>query len=1161
MKFQQLSFQAFGPFTDLHLPLDEEVNFHLFYGPNEAGKSSMLRGIRSMLYGIDTRTGDDFVHPKQELRVGAALRHSDGRTLEISRRKGNKNTLLAADGSNLEEADLTPYLGAVDQDLFQRLYGLDHFTLVEGGRALLEGQGDVGQSLFAAGLGPSLRALKQSLEQEAQEIWRVRGKVYPLNQAIAVFKQARKEVAQKSLSPQVWRDLQKQLTALDLELEKVENQKNEARREQSRLERYSEALPLVSRRRLLLQELQEYHSIPKLRPDFASTRRRLEHDSRSLEDQLSKLESQLETCRQQLADQSEQPSLLSAARQIDELYSGLKNYQQLAQRVRDEQAELAQTTAEADALAADLCPGTTRHEVKLPSAGLRTQTTQVSLEFQSTLRDLENAEQRLAVKRRETEERKARLERLGPAQALHTLEQLDRELTGESKLDRDIREAAAELDRAQIQRQQALSNLPNFRGSLEQLQEMRPLLADSIKVFVEGAQELRRERIRLQENIDKNTRLLEKLAGEKQTLSGADAPPTRQELESGRLARDEQGRKLAKLWEENTEWSRAAAEWHSFTDMVAKTDTLADRLFNNAERVHRMADLERQSQSCCDEIATLQEQLQKVIVRHQELETDWKKKIPEHIDPPLDWHQYEGWLEKRRGVLEHHAEVQTLARHLQAGTSERESLLQRAQSVFAAFAPAQTTVPKTIQEALSRLHQMLAPLRDHAKQRQTLELEVQHFETERSELELLVEKLRKQLEILRTRWQESLQQLGLPELSDPLDLTPLLDKYEKLGSLLAKEQKLAATLAGLRTALDEYRDKARQLAGELLPEQQELPADRVSQALSEQLQEARQRHQRRLHLEQQQHEWEQRAESVREQLLEAQRSRQALLTEAQAESPEQLPEIEEKALRRDELRASLDKLEASLSQWSAGTDLEEFSREVMAIDPDLLPGLLSSKRDEVRQLEARQGELREERGQNSQQLKHLTDDQLGAGASAAVTEEAAAEVREKSERFMLLTLAHHLLNRQLEEYRRTHQGPILESAQASFEKLTLGFYPGLETGYDAKDNPVLLACERSGRKVAVEGLSDGTRDQLFLALRLATIEQQVLHHEPVPFVADDLLVHFDTERARAALQLFAQFSRKTQVLLFTHLERDLELARKLPQGTVEIHELGRALVG
>jgi uncharacterized protein YhaN len=83
-------------------------------------------------------------------------------------------------------------------------------------------------------------------------------------------------------------------------------------------------------------------------------------------------------------------------------------------------------------------------------------------------------------------------------------------------------------------------------------------------------------------------------------------------------------------------------------------------------------------------------------------------------------------------------------------------------------------------------------------------------------------------------------------------------------------------------------------------------------------------------------------------------------------------------------------------------------------------------------------------------------------------------------------------------------------------------------------------------QVGVEGMSDGTRDQLYLALRLATLEQYLANHEPLPFIVDDILIQFDDQRAEAALQVLAELSAKTQVLFFTHHWRLVELAKKLP---------------
>ncbi len=54
------------------------------------------------------------------------------------------------------------------------------------------------------------------------------------------------------------------------------------------------------------------------------------------------------------------------------------------------------------------------------------------------------------------------------------------------------------------------------------------------------------------------------------------------------------------------------------------------------------------------------------------------------------------------------------------------------------------------------------------------------------------------------------------------------------------------------------------------------------------------------------------------------------------------------------------------------------------------------------------------------------------------------------------------------------------------------------------------------REVDVRGLSDGTRDQLYLALRLASLEHHARTGEPMPLILDDILIHFDDDRARAA---------------------------------------------
>jgi uncharacterized protein YhaN len=89
-------------------------------------------------------------------------------------------------------------------------------------------------------------------------------------------------------------------------------------------------------------------------------------------------------------------------------------------------------------------------------------------------------------------------------------------------------------------------------------------------------------------------------------------------------------------------------------------------------------------------------------------------------------------------------------------------------------------------------------------------------------------------------------------------------------------------------------------------------------------------------------------------------------------------------------------------------------------------------------------------------------------------------------------------------------------------------------------------------------MSTGTRDQLYLALRLATLDHYLESAEPLPFIVDDILIQFDDDRSRATLAALADFSDRTQVILFTHHERVVQEATALGNATprVFVHELG-----
>jgi energy-coupling factor transporter ATP-binding protein EcfA2 len=98
MNILQLQLLAFGVFTNKILDFSaKQPGFHLIYGPNEAGKSTLRRALINLF---------SYLHPNNQLL--------------FYRRKGRKNTLLDVDNKPLNEKYLLDYFGGdIDESLFE----------------------------------------------------------------------------------------------------------------------------------------------------------------------------------------------------------------------------------------------------------------------------------------------------------------------------------------------------------------------------------------------------------------------------------------------------------------------------------------------------------------------------------------------------------------------------------------------------------------------------------------------------------------------------------------------------------------------------------------------------------------------------------------------------------------------------------------------------------------------------------------------------------------------------------------------------------------------------------------------------------------------------------------------------------------------------------
>ena len=238
MRVDRFDLIAYGPFSDKSLNLSEgSAGLHLIYGDNEAGKSTSLRALIAWLFGIPARTNDNFLHANPQLRIGGKLRLSGGEEIEFLRRKGKKGTLLEqGTDAPLDDSALSPFLPAgIDENLFKKLYGIDHDGLVAGGQELLDQSGDLGQALFSAAVGTaSLREILSDLQNGAEELYKPRASKKLVNRAISSFKEAQKRIKDSSLPVAEWKRLQKELADTLSGIQQVEEDINGTSKAKSR---------------------------------------------------------------------------------------------------------------------------------------------------------------------------------------------------------------------------------------------------------------------------------------------------------------------------------------------------------------------------------------------------------------------------------------------------------------------------------------------------------------------------------------------------------------------------------------------------------------------------------------------------------------------------------------------------------------------------------------------------------------------------------------------------------------------------------------------------------------------------------------------------------------------------------------------------------------
>jgi hypothetical protein len=191
----------------------------------------------------------------------------------------------------------------------------------------------------------------------------------------------------------------------------------------------------------------------------------------------------------------------------------------------------------------------------------------------------------------------------------------------------------------------------------------------------------------------------------------------------------------------------------------------------------------------------------------------------------------------------------------------------------------------------------------------------------------------------------------------------------------------------------------------------------------------------------------------------------------------------------------------------------------------------------------------ERRGQLSEQIRRLAEDRRLVELRAE-WDQLEREMAQMGRRWQVLALTSRLLEELRRRYERQYQPETLQEASEYFRRMSQGRYQRVWRPLDREE---LWVDWTEGGSLPVDRLSHGTRELLYLSLRLALVAAYARRGVRLPMILDDVMVNFDSERAQATAELLRDFALQGhQILLFTchrHIQALFQSLR-VPQATL-----------
>ena len=1171
MRIRRLDLLRYGHFTDAELQMPAgKPDFHFIVGPNEAGKSTALSAIEDLLFGIPHNSTRNFTHDYNSMRIGAFL-EDEGGQLDIRRRKGNRDTIIDSNGAPLPAGDsgLASFLAGADRAFFVRMFCLDHERLRTGGQEILQAQDDVGQMLFSAGAGISgLRQRLKALEEEADTLWASRRAGHrKFYQAEEKLKAAEAALREHTFSASKWQDLKVAVEEADAAIAKLEAAIETKAAEHRKLTRARRVCRDVRKRAeidVAIQQLGETVSLPEDAAKILADAIRDQTTATTRIDTLNEEIAKLEDDRSRLVYDD---NFLIRGDDIARLHERRITIRDRRSDLPKRRAELAVAESQITALATEI--GWTPDDTASIVARIPTRTGLASVRSVLNQRgELDSAVANAEETLREAEDKAAELvEKLADAPVTTDVSALGAVIKACREAgDTAARIAAAELDAkaALADSERLLKSLRPKVTALTDLATFKPPSKDAMQAHRDAVRDHERrtkacqERIRTAEQeCARHDKALVRIAKTEHAVSLEDLRRLRERRDLGwSIIRRKHLDNAPVADDEIKTFQARGALPDAYEGAVREVDDAADHRFENAEAAARLAEIGRQLSEQQELIETLTAESAALAAEQQKLDSTWTTLWQNAGIAPSAPDEMLEWIDIRTQAIESAKKIEAAERNTASlRTEEEASKTLLAKELTALSIDSSQVSSKPLRVVIEFAADAHKRFEKQTESRQALEDSLKSANTEamRKKAALVVAQAR------RTEWQDkstaALTALGVDQTVPHETLLIQLGILDEMREIAAKITDLRQErIEKIERDITAYEKDVAELVQAIAADLVETAADDAILDLHRRSSDAIKTKDEIAAKDKALTGQRQKVDECRKSGAGAQKAIDALQAAAAVTSLDDLKDAIKRSDTIRSLRADMDSVTMTLSSDGDGLSLVELEAECAGANPDLLVAREATAGDELQALRDQLVDTRQTQRDARKNFEAIG----GADAAACAASDrqsALAEMSEIAERYVRLRSAGIVLRHAIDRYRREKQAPLLKRAGQLFSILTGQSFTELQLEIDQQDNTHLAGIRPGGSSVPVLGMSTGTADQLYLALRLAAVEDYLGHAKPLPFVADDLFINFDDDRSLAGFEVLGEIAKKTQVLFFTHHKHLMDVARQALGARISITEL------